>query len=64
MGGLTTLGLGDRLDVLGPLPTRFEYRPAHRPRIEVDESELALALFEWADFFGRIQALTDETSYD
>src|SRR5215216_3536806 len=49
--GLATLGLGDRLDVLRPLPSGVERPPTDGPRVQVDHLDLSHSFFEGPGLF-------------
>src|SRR5258708_5393515 len=55
MVGLAAIGLGDRFDVLRPLPARLMVRTADGHSADVHDLQLALA--EWTRFVGRVKAL-------
>src|SRR5712671_7372448 len=63
MGGLAAVGVGDGLDVLGPLPTGLERRPANWPALQVHEFEFAHPLLERPGLLGRIKALADHSCH-
>src|SRR5207247_3762210 len=63
VGSLAAVSLGDRLDVLGPLPPRLECRATDSPAIKVDQFELAHPVLKRPGLFGRIETLAHHSSH-